>query len=242
MRRSRSKARTRSRSPPRYLKAKGFIGEVSAAPVAALALRQDSRAAGPRSQPRAAGAGRWRRSWPALALAFLSQSRRTAWSTGIGIPLRDVVVGRRGVAAAACRAAAGRWRLRAARVGRTPAWRFAAALLLAGLAVAGRARSARRCRTRVAAWPHCPSGGGFWVLVLLAWLAAADAVQRLRLRPWPGAFSRTPRCAAAARPAAVGAPGRAVAAQGIRQPPGRVPRRGLRATCRSSSPRWCPRC
>lgn len=57
-----------------------------------------------------------------------------------------------------------------------------AALLLAGLmALAG--DEAARQSSSLSALARVSLGGGFWVLALLSWLAAADAVQRLGLTP-----------------------------------------------------------
>jgi osmoprotectant transport system permease protein len=57
---------------------------------------------------------------------------------------------------------------------------LAAALLLAGwVALAG--TEATRLSTGGSGIARVSLGGGFWILVLLAWLAAADALQRLKL-------------------------------------------------------------
>jgi osmoprotectant transport system permease protein len=58
----------------------------------------------------------------------------------------------------------------------------AAAALLAGLTGLAGAEAARQSAT-LSNLARVSLGGGFWVLALLAWLAAADAVQRLGLAP-----------------------------------------------------------
>lgn len=59
---------------------------------------------------------------------------------------------------------------------------LAAALMLAGLfSVAG--SEATRQSATLSDLARVSLGGGFWALTLLTWLAAADAVQRLRLAP-----------------------------------------------------------
>lgn len=59
---------------------------------------------------------------------------------------------------------------------------IAAALLLVGLAWLAGAEAARQSAS-LSSLARVSLGGGFWWLALLAWLAAADAVQRLGLAP-----------------------------------------------------------
>src|SRR5262249_40852283 len=56
----------------------------------------------------------------------------------------------------------------------------AAALLLFGLTWLAGAHAARLAET-ASATSRTALGGGFWLLALMAWLAAVDAIERLRL-------------------------------------------------------------
>jgi osmoprotectant transport system permease protein len=150
---------------------------VSAAPVAALAIGQGSRAV-------AVVRNRvllilWLAALvAAFGLAFVSIAPNRL-TTGVGVPLHGLAAdgaGWLGLVAAvlllAVFAPAARWRH--AIVAAT------ASLLLAGLAwLAGREAAAQSAG--LASLARVSFGGGFWILLLLAWLAAADAVQRLGL-------------------------------------------------------------
>ncbi|MCC7325793.1 MAG: ABC transporter permease [Burkholderiales bacterium] len=57
-----------------------------------------------------------------------------------------------------------------------------AALLLSGLVWLAGAEAARLAKT-ASATSRTALGGGFWLLALIAWLAAGDAIERLRLGP-----------------------------------------------------------
>ena len=59
---------------------------------------------------------------------------------------------------------------------------IAATLLLFGLAWLAGAHAARLAETAVAT-SRTALGGGFWLLAIVAWLAAIDAIERLRLGP-----------------------------------------------------------
>lgn len=59
---------------------------------------------------------------------------------------------------------------------------FAAALLLAGLCALAGGEAARQSAL-LPSLARVSLGGGFWVLVVLAWLIAADALRRLNLSP-----------------------------------------------------------
>lgn len=137
----------------------------------------------------------------AFGLAFLSQAPNRLVS-GTGIPLHDVLHGTRLVVlvpAAVLLAGAwfpAGWRQHAVVAG-------AASLWLTGLVwVAG--DHARQVAATASGFGRTSFGGGFWVLVALAGLAAADAVHRLGL----GAVGRTAVLAAVWAPVvALGASG-----------------------------------
>ena len=149
---------------------------MSAAPVAALAIGQDSRA-------EALVRNRvllllWLAALvAALVLAFVSVAPNRL-TTGVGVPLRDLVSGRTG------------WLwlpavlLLVAVFAPTSRWNHAGVAITASMLLAGLAWFAGReavVQSGLSSLARVSVGGGFWILMLLAWLAAADALQRLGL-------------------------------------------------------------
>ncbi|HEY6087214.1 MAG TPA: ABC transporter permease subunit, partial [Burkholderiaceae bacterium] len=149
---------------------------MSAAPVAALAIGQDSRA-------EALVRNRvllllWLAALvAALVLAFVSVAPNRL-TTGVGVPLRDLVSGRTG------------WLwlpavlLLVAVFAPTSCWNHAGVAITASMLLAGLAWFAGReavVQSGLSSLARVSVGGGFWILMLLAWLAAADALQRLGL-------------------------------------------------------------
>ncbi|HEY6133361.1 MAG TPA: ABC transporter permease [Rubrivivax sp.] len=152
---------------------------MSLAPVAALADAQDGRAAS-WVQQRVLLLLVLLAWWAAADLAFVSVAPNRVL-TGTGVLLPALMSGWRwgllGPAALLCAAV---W-LPGGR-GLNVSVALAATALLAGLlAVAG--EEAARVAARESPLARVSLGGGFWALALLVWLAAADALQRLKLRP-----------------------------------------------------------
>lgn len=136
----------------------------------------------------------------ALGLAFLTQAPNRL-VTGTGIPLHAVLAGPWITLLAPAAVLLGGALLPPTRTTHA-AVALAASVWLAGLvALAG--THARQVDDAAGGIGRTAFGGGFWVLAVLAWLAAADAVQRLKLN----AAGRTLALAAVVAPVAALAAG-----------------------------------